>query len=88
MLDGTVSPVSRYRERFTEILWQDFTTAILLVHTYIIEGKLGILKTKQKSEEITHFYHIFFLYIWRFSLLLCGKLMTILYNLNLTFQHI
>ena len=31
----------------------------LSAHACIVEGKLNILETNQKSEEITHFYHIF-----------------------------
>ena len=53
--DGSVGPVSRYREHFTEILWWDFTTATSLISIYNV-GTVKILETYPKSEEIIRFY--------------------------------
>ena len=53
--DGSVGPVSQYREHFTEIPRQHLKTATSLIST-LMEGRSKILETYPKSEEIISFY--------------------------------
>ena len=50
-------PVSRYRDQFTSTPWPVFRMSV-----YNIVRKRKILETNLKSEEITNFYPIFFMY--------------------------
>ena len=59
----TITPVSRYQDQFTSTPWQQ---PVFRMSVYNIQGKCKVLETNLKSEEISNFYPIFFIYFSTF----------------------